>query len=86
VELVRAAQKLIHVERGLSRGSARRFGSHAREESRGGGPDTRSLALFGCEHTTKERYRRVMFAVSVVQFAEEIIAPSFVDARGELPQ
>jgi hypothetical protein len=54
VELVRATQKLVHVERRLSSRGAGRFGAHAREESRGGRPNTRSFTILGREDATKE--------------------------------
>jgi hypothetical protein len=86
VQLVRAPKELVNVEGCLSGRGTCRLSAHAREEAGGRGPDARSLAFFGREDTAQQRHGRMMLAVTIVQFVQEIVAPSLVDASGELTQ
>jgi hypothetical protein len=86
VQLVRAPQELVHVEWRLSGRGARRFGAHTREETGGGGPDARSFTLLRGEDATQQRHGGMMFAVTIVEFVQEIVTASLVDARGELTE
>jgi hypothetical protein len=86
VKLVRAAKELVHVKGCLAGRGARCFGSHAREETGGGGPDTRSFTLFGSEDAAQQRHGGVSVAVTITEFVQEIVTTSLVDARGELTE
>jgi hypothetical protein len=84
VELMRATQKLIDVEGRLSRRGARSFGAHAGEKSRSSRPYARSFSLFGGENAAQQRHGGMMITVSVVEFVQEIVTPSLVNASGQL--
>ena len=86
VQLMGTSQKLIYVERRLASRRAGRLRAHSGEESRGGRPDTRAFALFGGHDTPQERDRGMQFAMMVAQFAQEIVARSLIDARGQLTE